>query len=124
MRKEETTNKEKIVQAVIDNLLEKKQPKEIKTPYIEKYETPAGLKARNGNKTFVPDITAIFDDSSNLYEIELDDDFQVNKWKLFSIYARERNGKLFLVVPEWLKESVKKELVDKNIHAGIIFFNA
>jgi len=54
MRKEERIDMEKIVNAVIDNLLEEKEPEETKTPYLEKYETPAGLKIRNINETFVP----------------------------------------------------------------------
>jgi len=123
MRKEERIGKEMVVNAVIENMLEKKEPEEIKTPFIDKYKSPSGLKIKSTNETFVPDITAKFGESSNLYEVELDDDFQVNKWKLFSIHAKKKNGNLYLIVPDWLRESVKKELTDQNISAGIIYFN-
>ena len=122
MRKEERINKEMIVNSVIDNLLEEQEPEEIKTPYISKYESPSKLKLESTNETFVPDIIATYKDSSNYYEIELDDDFKINKWKLFSIQAKKRKGDLYLVVPEWLKESVKNELINQNIPARIIFF--
>lgn len=116
-------NKEEIVNAVIENLLEKKHPTEIKTPHIEKYASPVKLKIKDSEEVFTPDITAQFGDSANLYEIELDDNFQVNKWKLFSFHAKKRHGNLYLIVPDWLRESVKEVLTNQNINAGIIFFN-
>ncbi len=123
MRKEERIDKETIVNALIDNLLEEKHPEEIKTSYIDKYENPAKLKIKGSDEAYTPDVAVSFGDSSNLYEIELDDNFQINKWKLFSLHAQKRNGNLYLIVPEWLRDSVKNELTSQKINAGIIFFN-
>ena len=123
MRSGNLIKKEVIASAMIDNLVEEKHPKEIKTPYLEKFKTPAGIRIKDGNRTYVPDITARFEHGSNLYAIELKNEFKPEKWRLFSIHAKKHNGNFYLIVPEWLKESVKEELQNQHISAGIIFFS-
>jgi hypothetical protein len=89
---------------------------------LEDYDSPGKIMAPDKKQAIIPDIAAHYPEETNLYEVELDNKMKIGKWKMLLSYARGRNGHLFLVVPDYMKENVKKELRDNDFNAGLIYF--
>ncbi|HBH49536.1 MAG TPA: hypothetical protein DDX98_12890, partial [Bacteroidales bacterium] len=70
----------------------------------------------------IPDIEVSYENETHLYDIVLDKKEATGRWKLLSQYARKNNGNLYLVVPEKIKDAIKKSISENDINAGILFF--
>lgn len=117
----EKINKSMVSRAIISKIEEERNPKEIRTNHIVGYKSPSEVSDKN-NHEFTPDIAAIYENETIMYEIELDTKMPVEKWQTFSKYVHKKNGSFYLVVPNQLKEIVKKELEEKQVNAGVITF--
>ena len=114
-------NKSMVSRAIISKIEEERNPKEIRTNHLVGYNSPSEVSNKT-NKEFTPDIAAIYEDEIIMYEIELDTNLPVEKWQTFSKHVHQNNGSFYLVVPNQLKEIVKKELEEKQVNAGVITF--
>lgn len=120
----QSIDKTMVTRAVISRILEGKKPSKIKAKHVLGHDTPKIISIDGKTKGYVPDIEAFYDKKTIVYEIELDKEMPIEKWKLFSLYARNNNGSLYLVVPSFLKKSIKEEIKENDISAGIISFQA
>jgi len=124
MKEEHLYNKTTLTRVIISKVLDGKNPETIKAAHVPGYENPDKVFDTDSDKAYVPDITASIDNQTHIYEIELENkNMPVDKWKLFSNYARKRNGNLVLLVPDYIRQDVKKELSNSNIPAGLIYFD-
>jgi len=119
---EQKIDKSIVSRAIVSKLEDERSPKEIKTNHIVGFKSPARVSLQNKDKSYVPDIAAIYENETIVYEIELNKKMHVNKWRAFSQYVKNNNGSFYLVVPNNLKEHVKKELEEKQVNAGVITF--
>ncbi|MFO7657966.1 MAG: hypothetical protein R6W78_12965 [Bacteroidales bacterium] len=119
---EQAIDKTMVTRAIISKIQDERKPKKIKTNHVIGYDSPNKISIKGRNKEYVPDIAAVFDNSISVYEIELNKTMPFEKWRLLSLYARENNGNLFLVVPDFLTEPIKEKIKEKEINAGIIYF--
>lgn len=117
-------DKEMVSRAVIKKIRVDLNPETIKAKHIKDYDNPRAILQKGSKKGYRPDIITVKRDEINIFEIELDDKMPVEKWKLFSSYASKNNGNLFLVVPENLKEIIKKEIKSNLIASRLIYFEA
>jgi len=115
-------NKAEVVKSLIHTIEEKRSLNTIKTKHIDKLDNPEKICLNDENQVYVPDIEAVYDEATTLYEIELDNKMPIEKWRLFSLYSRKKNGSFYLVVPDFLKDNIKKVIKDKEINAGLMFF--
>lgn len=118
----EKINKTAVCQAIISKIIKERNPKEVNTPHIKELMHPEKIESVYSQKTFVPDIEAVYENSRILYEIELHKVTPSEKWQTFSKYVRNYNGSFYLVVPKNLKEHVKQHLEKEEINAGVITF--
>jgi hypothetical protein len=116
-------DKTMVARAVIAKLEEERNPRLIKAKQVKGYDVPAKIVFHDQKEACIPDITAIYDEETIVYEIELDHSFPVEKWKQLSHYAQQKNGNLYLVVPDFLRDVIKKAIQEKEINAGIIYFD-
>jgi len=123
MDKGKSIDKTMVTRAVIIKIQDDRDPEIIKATHIKGYDDPEPIYIKGDDKGYKPDIVAVNNDEINVYEIELNDQMPVEKWRLFSAYARKHNGNLFLVVPDYLKESIKNEIKEKKIPSGLIYFD-
>lgn len=123
MRKAENIDKNTVARIMVKKIEQENKPKEIRTSYLKGYSIPDKIAFKGNNDGHTPDIEAIYDNSHNLYEIELDDNIKVDKWKLLSLYAKINSGKFYLVVPRWLKEPIIDEIKKEKIRARVISFS-
>lgn len=117
-------NKIMIVRAVISKLKEENKPVKIEAKDLAEYESPDKIFSRQLNEDVIPDIAAHYKERINLYEVELNNDLNIEKWKLLLAYAKNQKGHLFLVVPDYMKEKVKRELKEHDFNAGLIYFQS
>jgi hypothetical protein len=78
---------------------------------------------KDQKRELIPDLAVYYNYGVNLYEIVLENIIDIEKWQLMSAFAKKFRGHLFLVVPGFLCEKVKKELKANAINAGLIYFN-
>ncbi len=81
------------------------------------------ILSKERNSTFIPDLAVYYYDKLYLYEIELDKNMDSEKWRLMSLHTQKYKGHLYLVVPDTMKGKVKRELKEKKIEAGLIYFD-
>lgn len=120
---DEAINKVLVVRAVISTIIEGKAPDKIEAKDLQDYESPARISFKGYNDGLVPDVVVYRNEEVDLYEVELDENIDVDKWRLMSLYARKYKGHLFLVVPDFLREKVKNELKNNSVNAGLLYFN-
>ncbi len=120
----ENPDKIMIARAVISKIENEGAPGKIEAHDLNDYETPRKISLNNQSNGYIPDLAVYYnnDNVMNLYEIELGDNIDIEKWRLMSSKARKNKGCLFLVIPDNLRERVKNELKSNGINAGIIYF--
>ncbi len=77
----------------------------------EDYETPAVFSRQNGVAPVIPDITGILQGSKSYIEIALkeeDRQLLISKWKLLSMMASRKGGKLYLLAVKGQKTFADK----------------
>ncbi len=116
-------NKSMVSRAIIIKLEKERNPNEIRTNHLTGYNSPIRIPKENNDEGYTPDITAVYDNETIIYEIELSQKMPVDKWRSFSKHAKEHKGSFYLVVPNNLKDNVKSELKKNEVNAGLITFN-
>lgn len=114
-------NKEVIAKAVIKSI-NTQNPVKIETRFLKGYDPPDKIVYKSSREGYNPDIMVFFEDATYIYEIELDDNCETNKWQLFSLYTKINKGRFYLIVPDWMILSVKATLKNKKIDASILHF--
>lgn len=123
MQEEQLYNKRKISRAIILDLLKSMDPVEIKSKHIKDYDPPDALIKKRSDKKYTPDLIARLEQTMHLYEIELGDDPDTEKWKLFDAFTKMNGGKFFLVVPDTQKVEIRKTIKNTGISARILYFD-
>ena len=117
-------SKKMVVMAIIEKVEKEYDDAQIRTPLIEGYDKPAriGLKGK-AEEGYVPDMVLRRKDATELYCVELEKDYQVNKWRLFSLYTMKEKGNLHIVAPEAHLPQLKEALNENSINARILYFS-
>ncbi|MEA3478627.1 MAG: hypothetical protein U9R60_10645 [Bacteroidota bacterium] len=122
MYKNQSLNKSVVSRAVISKISEEKTPEVVLAKHLNNYNTPSEVRIKGKDFGFTPDLAVFNQDEASFYEIELEKPKTTVKWRLFSLYAKKNKGNLFLVVPDYLKDDIKKEVDDKEISAEVLYF--
>ncbi len=118
----QSIDKTMVSRAVISKLENEMKPAKIRAKHVLGFESPNKISFESKEQEYIPDIAAIYDESMSFYEIELNKNVKVEKWRLLSLYAKKNKGNLYLVVPDYLKETIKEEIKENNINAGVLVF--
>ncbi|MFP4061012.1 MAG: hypothetical protein ACOCXW_00120 [Bacteroidota bacterium] len=112
-------DKKRIILTIVQNL-HRSGRYDIKTIHSRDFTNPDKIMWKGKSEGFVPDLTARRDNLLNIYDIQLTDNYELTKWKLFSLYANIRKANFYIVTPRWMVNSVKDTLVENVISARII----
>jgi hypothetical protein len=123
MKTENGVSKKLLTKVLVDKIKSDREPLEIRAQHLQEIKSTEKIVPSGTTNGFYPDIAVKYDKESHIYEIELDDEPKVGKWKLFSLHARKHNGNFYIVVPDWLKDNIKQQLSKENINAGLLYFN-
>lgn len=118
----QSIDKTLITRAIISKIQDETKPLKIQAKHVLGFDSPNKISLKGQDEGFVPDIAVIYEKKTIVYEIELNKTMPVDKWHLLSLFARKHNGSLYLVVPEYLKNPIKKEISENEINAGVIVF--
>ncbi len=116
-------DKVKVVKAIISKVENEKKPYRIEVKDLNEYKTPEKILYRDKADGVIPDVVVYYKEKVDLYEVELKDESSLLKWNLMSLHAKSKKGHLFVVVPDYLKENVKNELISNNLNAGLMYFD-
>ncbi|HYQ56265.1 MAG TPA: hypothetical protein VEP89_02880 [Draconibacterium sp.] len=119
---DKNVNKSAVSRAIISKITSERSPKEIRTDHLDGFKKPVHVASLKSSNSFIPDIEVVYENSNIVYEIELNNNLEIEKWQSFSKYVKQKNGSFYLVVPKQMKERVKKELDEKDVNAGVITF--
>ncbi|MEA1896907.1 MAG: hypothetical protein U9N53_04510 [Bacteroidota bacterium] len=116
--------KRNLVQAIIEKVENNYDDVEIRTNMVEGYKRPEKIIFKgNQEKGFIPDVLFRSEKSTDLYEIELDQDYKLEKWRLFSLYSTQKKGDFNIVTPEANLHQLRKLLTEHQINARIFYFS-
>jgi hypothetical protein len=117
-------NKKYIVQALINRIEKENEHGKIKTSLVDGYAEPEKIvKKENAKEGYIPDVISETNGKTDLYEVEMNDqEYSVEKWRLFSQYSIQSKGSLNIVVPEKQLDSIKSILKENKISARIIYY--
>ncbi len=118
MDNEQLKSKKKIIQ-VIANELKDAGFYSMKS-WIGGYESLEKIINKKEKLTIITDITAKYEKTLFLFEVELSKESQPAKWQTLSDHAKKCFGKLFIIIPERLSHFFNKELNKNNIEAEIV----
>ena len=89
---------------------------------FEEYETPGQFNRQDEEDAFIPDITGLKTGGKSYIEIATktgDVSRKISKWKLLSMLAARKGGKLFLLAPRGHKRFATELVKDHNLMAEI-----
>jgi len=116
-------DKKLVVQAIIEKAELDYDDLLIKTSVVEGYEKPDKITLKGTqDKGYVPDVWLRNEQTTELYEVELGQDYQLDKWRLFSLYSNRQNGNFNIVTPEDHLHQLRSVLNEHQIHARILYF--
>jgi hypothetical protein len=120
----ENGKKKLVVQALIEKIESEEKVTDIKTQVVEGYKKPERITLKESDLAgYTPDLISESSEWTNLYEIELDENnFILEKWRLFSLYSKKAKGIFSIVTPEDKLELIKDMLNSHRIHAKLIYF--
>ncbi len=84
---------------------------------------PARIKWKQKNVGYTPDVTVTLNNGNiNVYEVELNQEVNIDKWNLFSLFAKKHNGQLYLAVPEKMLNAIENKAKEALSFVNIIYF--
>ncbi|MEA3478831.1 MAG: hypothetical protein U9R60_11670 [Bacteroidota bacterium] len=117
-------SKKIVVQSIIEKVEKEHDDLEIKTSLVEGFSQPDKIINEGKRDTgYTPDVLLRDDNSTDIYEVELDKDFNLDKWRLFSLISNKQKGSFIIVTPEDNIPQVRKALDENQINARIIYFS-
>ena len=116
-------SKNLVVKAIIEKAENDYNDVEIKTSLVEGYEKPEKIVIKgNEENGYTPDVLLRSEKNTDLYEVELDENYKLDKWRLFSLYSNKQKGNFNIVAPENNLHHLKEALKENQINAKIIYF--
>jgi len=116
-------SKEVVVEAVVNSIENTQTDAEIRTLHLKGYNQPEEITSEDKQSgSYIPDVEFRYEDHVELYEIELDTEIQLYKWKLFSRYTQKRKGNLNIVTQKENLSRFRELLKSHNIPAKLIYF--
>jgi len=114
--------KNKHILLELTKLLKEDGFENIKT-HLEGHSEPPKLVKAGSDKGFIPDMTASLENNTHIFEIELKNSFDIDKWKLFERYTTNKGGKFIILTPAENKKEVVKAMQENAINANLILIN-
>jgi hypothetical protein len=116
-------SKKTIAEAIIQKAEKEHKDARIMTTMVEGFDSPEKIMYKKKEQEgFVPDVMLRSNDATVLYEIDLSQDFKLEKWKLFSRYSNNEKRSFCIVTHEAHLHPLRDFLKQNNIEARILYF--
>jgi hypothetical protein len=114
---------EQIIITLIDKARENKKILTIRSRFGQEFGRPDSIKTKGKKKQVTPDLVIETRAGTDLYVVEQETSYDIEKWRLLSLYALRIKGNLFIVAPEDHKSYVSRKLEESKISALVIYFS-
>ena len=112
------------VELIIDTLIQKVKLEEgvvkIRSRFGKEYERPDRIRIKGKKKQFTPDLVIESGNRTDLYIVEQEAKFDVEKWRLLSLYTSKLHGDLYILAPRDYEVFITRKLEENKISARII----
>ena len=119
-------DKKIVVQAIIEKAEKDSEEIQIMTSIVEGYERPDRIVVKGDQKRgYTPDVILRKNETTELYEVELGKakEYELDKWRLFSLYSHKQKGNFNIVIPEDNLPRLRELLKENQIKAKILYFS-
>lgn len=116
------TSVEQIIDTLIEKLKLEKGVVKIRSRFGKEYERPDKIMIKGKKKQVTPDLVIQSRDRTDMYIVELEANFDVDKWRLLSLYTSKLHGDLNILAPKDYETFISKKLEELHISARIIPF--
>ncbi len=119
-------DKKVVVQAIIEKAEKEFQDALIMTSLVEGYQKPDRIAVKGGKmRQYTPDVLLKRDKAVDLYSVELGkkNDYELDKWRVFSLYIKKQKGSFNIVIPEDNLPRLRELLSSNHISARILYFS-
>ena len=108
--------KQQVAKSIVPQLEEQAYDMSLKTGLIQNYAPCSPLRTQSAHNGFIPDIiTTEKNGETNIYEIQLNNNINTEKWNFFAHFTKERHGKLHIIVPEPNLSAAEKVIIENDI---------
>ena len=112
---------EHIINTLIDKARQKEGMVKIRSRFGKDFERPDMIKVKGRKKQIAPDLTITFRNRTDLYIVEQESTYDLEKWRLLSLYAMKMQGILNILAPRDYEARISRKLEEAGIRARIIF---
>ena len=109
--------KKQVAKSIVPQLEEQAYEMSLQTGLLKNYIPSYPITTQTEDNGFIPDIiTTEKNGETNIYEIQLTNNINTEKWNFFAHFTKERHGKLHIIVPEPNLSAAEKVIVENDIH--------
>jgi hypothetical protein len=116
------TSVEQIINTLIQNVKTEEGVVNIRSRFGKEYERPDSIRIKGKKKQITPDLVIESGERTDMFIVELAANFDVEKWRLLSLYTRQLHGSLYILAPMDYEAFISRKLEEFNISARIIPF--
>jgi hypothetical protein len=114
---------EQIIITLIDKARQNKGTLNIRSRFGQEFERPDSIKIKGKKKQVTPDLVIESRKGADLYVIELETTYDIEKWRLLSLYALRMKGNLHIVAPHENETYISGKVEESGINARILYFS-
>ncbi|WP_319226552.1 hypothetical protein [Draconibacterium orientale] len=108
--------KKQVAKSIVPQLEEQAYEMSLQTGLLKNYSPSSPITTQTEDNGFIPDIiTTEKNGETNIYEIQLNNNINTEKWSFFAHFTKERHGKLHIIVPEPNLSAAEKVIVENDI---------
>ena len=115
-------SKKTVAQAIIQKAEKDYDNVKIMTSMVEGFDRPDKIMNKDKQEGYSPDVMLRNNEVTELYEIDLSQDFKPEKWKLFSRFSDNEKGSFSIVTHEEHVNPLRDFLDQYAIEARILYF--
>ncbi|WP_163323360.1 hypothetical protein [Draconibacterium mangrovi] len=108
--------KKQVAKSIVPQLEEQAYELSLQTGLLKNYIPSSPITTQTEVNGFIPDIIATEKNGeTNIYEIQLTNNIDTERWKFFAHFTKERHGKLHIIVPEPNLSAAEKVIAENDI---------
>ncbi|WP_319589618.1 hypothetical protein [uncultured Draconibacterium sp.] len=108
--------KKQVAKSIVPQLEEEAYNMSLQTGLLKNYMPSSPITTHLVHNGFIPDIiTTEENGETNIYEIQLNNKIDTERWNFFARYTKERHGTLHIIVPEPNLSAAEKAIAEKDI---------
>lgn len=108
--------KQQVAKSIISQLEEQSYELSVQTHLLKNYMPSSPITTQSCYYGFSPDIlTTEKNGETNIYEIQLNNKIDAERWRIFSLYTKVRCGQLHIIVPEPNLSAAEETIIEHDI---------